>query len=65
MSGAAEFYAEEGCSAYSDDEPDFQWSKEDRESYALWQRKLGFGGSDADGMPGPESWRKLHVPALS
>ncbi|MFJ9870564.1 peptidoglycan-binding protein [Streptomyces sp. NPDC101165] len=56
---------EEGCSAYPDDEPDFQWSQEDRESYALWQRKLGFGGSDADGTPGPESWKRLHVPALS
>lgn len=56
---------EEGCSAYPDDEPDFQWSEEDRQSYANWQRKLGFGGSDADGTPGPESWKRLHVPALS
>ena len=56
---------EEGCSAYPDDEPDFEWSEEDRKSYAKWQRKLGFGGSDADGMPGRQSWERLHVPALT
>lgn len=54
---------DEGCSAYPD-EPDLQWSEADRRSYAKWQRKLGFIGSDADGIPGRASWEKLHVPAL-
>ncbi|QJS99622.1 LysM peptidoglycan-binding domain-containing protein [Streptomyces asoensis] len=54
---------EEGCSAYPD-EPDLQWSEADRRSYAKWQQKLGFSGSDADGIPGRGSWEKLHVPAL-
>ena len=31
-------------------------------SYAAWQRKLGFSGDDADGIPGKKSWDKLHVP---
>lgn len=54
---------EEGCSAYPD-EPDLQWSEDDRRSYAKWQRKLGFTGGDADGTPGRQSWERLHVPAL-
>ncbi|WP_308407010.1 peptidoglycan-binding protein [Streptomyces sp. AC555_RSS877] len=54
---------EEGCSAYPD-EPDFRWNEADRQSYAKFQRKLGFSGSDADGIPGRVSWERLHVPAL-
>jgi murein DD-endopeptidase MepM/ murein hydrolase activator NlpD len=34
----------------------------DRQSYAAWQHKLGFSGSDADGTPGKGSWDRLHVP---
>ncbi|GAA2915956.1 hypothetical protein GCM10020221_09690 [Streptomyces thioluteus] len=34
----------------------------DRNSYRLWQRKLGFTGSDADGLPGRTSWDALKVP---
>ncbi|MCZ4609373.1 peptidoglycan-binding protein [Streptomyces sp. Lzd4kr] len=52
---------EEGCSSYPGD-PDFQWSDADKASYSKWQRKLGFSGKDADGMPGKKSWDKLHVP---
>lgn len=55
---------DEGCSAYPDDEPDLQWSEADRKSYAKFQGKLGFTGSDADGIPGKVSWQRLHVPAL-
>jgi hypothetical protein len=44
--------------------PDSTWSKADQQSYAKWQRKLGYGGADADGIPGPTSWNKLHVPAV-
>jgi hypothetical protein len=28
----------------------------------MWQRKLGYAGTDADGVPGPTSWTKLKVP---
>ncbi|MFI6805027.1 peptidoglycan-binding protein [Streptomyces luteogriseus] len=54
---------EEDCSAYAAG-PDSQWSEADRKSYALWQRKLGFTGHDADGTPGRKSWERLHVPAV-
>lgn len=52
-----------GCGVYADG-PDSQWSEADRRSYANWQRKLGFRGQDADGTPGPKSWKRLHVPAV-
>ncbi|MEU1128246.1 peptidoglycan-binding protein [Streptomyces sp. NPDC005899] len=51
----------EGCSAYTDG-PGPQWSEADRASYALWQRKLGYTGADADGWPGAGSWNALKVP---
>lgn len=54
---------EENCSAYSGG-PDSQWSEADRRSYSKWQHKLGYRGEDADGDPGPQSWEKLHVPAV-
>lgn len=42
--------------------PGPQWTDVDRESYAAWQRKCGFSGSDADGWPGKTTWDKLKVP---
>ncbi|MGW2640086.1 peptidoglycan-binding protein [Streptomyces sp. NPDC001348] len=54
-----------GCSAYGGDGPDYRWDDEDRESYARWQRQLGFSGPDADGIPGKFTWDKLHVPAYA
>ncbi|MFD5105542.1 peptidoglycan-binding protein [Streptomyces cinereoruber] len=51
----------EGCSAYAVG-PGPRWSEADRRSYAKWQRKLGFRGSDADGVPGAVSWNALKVP---
>ncbi|MFE6103178.1 peptidoglycan-binding protein [Streptomyces laurentii] len=51
----------EGCGRYRSG-PGPQWTEADRQSYAAWQRKLGFTGSDADGWPGPASWAALHVP---
>lgn len=51
----------EGCSAYQVG-PGPSWSQADRNSYARWQRKLGYSGSDADGIPGRTSWDKLKVP---
>jgi LysM repeat protein len=53
---------EEGCSAYGPGGPPAQWNAQHRESYAMWQYKLGYRGEDADGWPGPTSWNKLRVP---
>ncbi|MEU7044923.1 peptidoglycan-binding protein [Streptomyces varsoviensis] len=53
----------EGCGRYTVG-PGPNWSEADRQSYAAWQRKLGFVGHDADGMPGPTSWAKLRVPKV-
>ncbi|MFD9629800.1 peptidoglycan-binding protein [Streptomyces violascens] len=53
----------EGCGRYSDG-PGPQWTDSDRQSYAAWQRKQGFGGSDADGWPGAKTWDALRVPAV-
>ncbi|WP_328329597.1 MULTISPECIES: peptidoglycan-binding protein [unclassified Streptomyces] len=54
----------EGCSAYRSG-PGPQWTDADRASYAKWQRKLGYTGTDADGWPGAASWKALRVPASS
>ncbi|MFE7315671.1 peptidoglycan-binding protein [Streptomyces sp. NPDC057555] len=35
------------------------WTDADTRAYAAWQRSLGFHGSDADGIPGPTSLRRL------
>ncbi|MFE7514400.1 peptidoglycan-binding protein, partial [Streptomyces sp. NPDC057540] len=51
----------EGCSAYTSG-PGPRWTEADRLSYAKWQRKLGFRGTDADGIPGPASWNALKIP---
>ncbi|MEV6326385.1 peptidoglycan-binding protein [Streptomyces sp. NPDC051909] len=51
----------EGCGRYKIG-PSPRWSEADRQSYAAWQRKLGFSGSDADGWPGATSWNALKVP---
>ncbi|MFR9756719.1 peptidoglycan-binding protein [Streptomyces sp. TR06-5] len=53
----------EGCGRYRVG-PGPHWTQVDRDSYAAWQRKLGYSGSDADGIPGPTSWRKLAVPHI-
>ncbi|MFI9203163.1 peptidoglycan-binding protein [Streptomyces sp. NPDC053048] len=53
---------EEGCSAYGPNGGQTQWDAEHRNSYSLWQIKLGFIGADADGWPGKKSWEKLRVP---
>ncbi|MFD4137709.1 MULTISPECIES: peptidoglycan-binding protein [unclassified Streptomyces] len=51
----------EGCGRYEVG-PGPEWSEADRASYAAWQRKLGYSGSAADGIPGKASWDKLKVP---
>ncbi|MFJ4907732.1 peptidoglycan-binding protein [Streptomyces sp. NPDC093249] len=54
----------EGCSAYTSG-PGPRWTDADRQSYAKWQRRLGYKGADADGIPGPSSWAALRVPKSS
>ncbi|MDQ1012562.1 hypothetical protein QFZ82_007047 [Streptomyces sp. V4I23] len=51
----------EGCGRYEVG-PGPEWTEADRASYAAWQRKLGYSGGDADGIPGRTSWDKLKVP---
>ncbi|MEU3972334.1 peptidoglycan-binding protein [Streptomyces bacillaris] len=51
----------EGCGRYAVG-PGPRWSEADRKSYAAWQRKLGYTGKDADGIPGKTSWDRLKVP---
>ncbi|MFG2330585.1 peptidoglycan-binding protein [Streptomyces sp. NPDC048604] len=51
----------EGCGRYRVG-PGPRWTEADRASYAAWQHKLGFRGSDADGWPGAASWNALKVP---
>ncbi|MBB5121150.1 hypothetical protein FHS36_004602 [Streptomyces eurocidicus] len=54
---------DEGCSAYAAG-PGPQWTVADLRSYARWQRKQGFSGSDADGWPGRVTWDALRVPKV-
>ncbi|GGZ28384.1 hypothetical protein GCM10010387_22290 [Streptomyces inusitatus] len=53
--------AAEGCGRYAVG-PGPAWGEADRKSYAAWQRKLGYIGAAADGIPGPSSWAELRVP---
>ncbi|MGW0313209.1 peptidoglycan-binding protein [Streptomyces flavidovirens] len=55
--------AAERCAAYVVG-PGPRWSEADRRSYARWQRKLGYTGADADGVPGRASWNALKVPRV-
>ncbi|MGC9541611.1 peptidoglycan-binding protein [Streptomyces sp. UG1] len=52
-----------GCGAYREG-PGPQWTESDRQSYARWQRHLGYRGDDADGWPGRASWDALKVPTV-
>lgn len=54
----------EGCGKYTTG-PGPEWTDTDRRSYAAWQHKIGLSASDADGIPGRQSWDRLHVPATS
>lgn len=45
--------------------PGPQWTQTDRDSFANRQRKLGYRGADADGLPGPASWKALRVPSAA
>ncbi|MEV0277249.1 peptidoglycan-binding protein [Streptomyces sp. NPDC050610] len=39
--------------------PGPRWSESDRRNVEAFQRAQGWGGRDADGYPGPETWRRL------
>lgn len=52
----------EGCNKYASSSNADVWGPGDERSYAAWQRKLGYAGPGADGIPGKTSWDKLHVP---
>ncbi|MEU6772415.1 peptidoglycan-binding protein [Streptomyces sp. NPDC046759] len=52
----------EGCNRYQSSANAGVWGQGDVKSYAAWQRKLGFEGDDANGMPGKASWDDLQVP---
>lgn len=39
--------------------PGPRWSEADRRNVEAFQRAQGWKGSDADGYPGPETWRRL------
>ncbi|MEU6389799.1 peptidoglycan-binding protein [Streptomyces sp. NPDC046939] len=51
----------EGCGRYRVG-PGPVWGEADVASYAAWQRKLGYTGPAADGVPGRTSWDRLRVP---
>ncbi|MDJ0371585.1 peptidoglycan-binding protein [Streptomyces sp. H10-C2] len=51
----------EGVAVYTQG-PGPQWTDTDRRSYAAFQVKIGYRGTDADGWPGPVSWAQLRVP---
>ncbi|MGW0545298.1 peptidoglycan-binding protein [Streptomyces griseoincarnatus] len=53
----------EGCARYAVG-PGPRWSNADRNSYAAWQRKCGYTGAAADGIPGKASWDRLKVPRV-
>ncbi|MFB7635740.1 peptidoglycan-binding protein [Streptomyces sp. NPDC056149] len=57
----AERLIAEGCDHYRHG-PAPDWNEAHRKSYASWQRKLGFHGKDADGIPGRVTWDRLRVP---
>ncbi|MCX5266096.1 peptidoglycan-binding protein [Streptomyces sp. NBC_00199] len=39
--------------------PGPRWSEADRQNVAAFQRSQGWTGAEADGYPGPETWRRL------
>ncbi|MEV7026548.1 peptidoglycan-binding protein [Kitasatospora sp. NPDC093558] len=39
--------------------PGPQWSESDRANVQAFQQAQGWSGADADGYPGPETWRRL------
>lgn len=44
--------------------PSRKFERGDIKAVAWFQRKQGWSGTDADGYPGPETWRRLKVPQV-
>jgi hypothetical protein len=44
--------------------PSPEFTRSDMAAYTWWQKKLGYTGPDADGIPGADSWNKLKVPMV-
>lgn len=51
-----------GCNRYQSTAHQDVWGSGDVASYAAWQRRQGYTGSAADGIPGAASWAALKVP---
>ncbi|MFC5801496.1 peptidoglycan-binding protein [Streptomyces formicae] len=50
---------ERGAERYYGKGPGSRWSEEDRRATKAFQRAQGWKGAEADGMPGPQTWRHL------
>lgn len=50
------------CNEYQSSRDSDTWGSGDVASYKAWQRKQGFSGDDADGIPGKQTWDALKVP---
>lgn len=48
-----------GYGKYYKSGPGPKWSDADRQAVAAFQRAQGWTGKDADGYPGPETWKRL------
>ncbi|MGW2812762.1 peptidoglycan-binding protein [Streptomyces sp. NPDC001415] len=48
-----------GFGMYYTSGPGPYWGEEDRRNVEAFQRAQGWSGADADGYPGPETWRRL------
>jgi hypothetical protein len=51
-----------GCDKYQSSSHKDTWGSGDKASYAAWQRKEGYSGTAADGIPGQQTWNALKVP---
>ncbi|GAA3069133.1 peptidoglycan-binding protein [Streptomyces glomeratus] len=51
--------AEKGFGGHYTEGPGPRWSEADRRGVEAFQRAQGWRGSEADGYPGPETWRRL------
>ncbi|WP_225824012.1 peptidoglycan-binding protein [Streptomyces naphthomycinicus] len=52
----------EDCDRYQSSANADVWGPGDVRSFAAWQRKRGFEGDDANGIPGRTTWDALRVP---
>ncbi|MFD9414523.1 peptidoglycan-binding protein [Streptomyces goshikiensis] len=51
--------AKKGFGKYYTSGPGPRWSEADRRAVEAFQRAQGWRGAEADGYPGPETWRRL------